>query len=124
MKIRKMKVFIFKSVLFIQFLFLFSCIENIDRRGLSEDEIVQILIEIHKAEAKVDDLHLKNVDSSIVLFKEFERDIYQNHGVDSADFRKIYDNYVRYPNEFNRLYTKVNDQLKDVKLNFKLKKLE
>lgn len=121
---RKQKAFIIHTFLFFGILTLNSCIQNIDRKGMTEEKVIEILVDLHKAEVFVDDLHFRDLDSSIVLFKQFEKDVYLRHNVDSTSFNTVLKNYVRYPDDYNRIYTEVYARLKAIKPEFKTQRME
>ncbi|MFM1912577.1 MAG: hypothetical protein RIR51_415 [Bacteroidota bacterium] len=121
---RKQKAFIILTFLFFGNFTLNSCIQNIDRKGMTEEKVIEILVDLHKAEVFVDDLHFRDLDSSIVLFKQFEKDVYLRHNVDSTSFNTVLQNYVRYPDDYNRIYSEVYARLKSIKPEFKTKRME
>ena len=121
---RKQKAFIIHTFLIFGILTLNSCIQNIDRKGMTEEKVIEILVDLHKAEVFVDDLHFRDLDSSIVLFKQFEKDVYLRHNVDSTSFNTVLKNYVRYPDDYNRIYSEVYARLKSIKPEFKTKRME
>lgn len=121
---RKQKAFIIHTFLIFGILTLNSCIQNIDRKGMTEEKVIEILVDLHKAEVFVDDLHFRDLDSSIVLFKQFEKDVYLRHNVDSTSFNTVLQNYVRYPDDYNRIYSEVYARLKSIKPEFKTKRME
>jgi hypothetical protein len=111
MLIRKVYYKIIHWGLFLFFSLLSSCIQNIDMRGLTEEDMVDILLDMHYAEVYIDDLHMRDPDSSQALFMEFEKEIYRRHGVDSTTFNQVLQDYVRYPDDYNRLYETIDAEV-------------
>lgn len=70
-----------------------------------------ILVDIHLAEAKINEKHIGSSDSALVLFQELQRRIFKKHGVDSALVNKSYDVYVKEPEEFVEMYKLVSEEL-------------
>lgn len=88
----------------------FSCKseEEIPEGILTEQEMVDILIDIRIIEGKVGVLSV-NKDSSRVLFDKFENDVFEKHKMDSLVYRKSYQYYMTHP----ELYLSVNDIVLD-----------
>ncbi len=74
--------------------------------------MAMILVDIHLAEAKINEKHIGSSDSALVLFQELQRSIFKKHGVDSALVNKSYDAYVKEPEEFLEMYELVSEELK------------
>lgn len=89
---------------------LFSCKseEELPEDILSEEKMVEVLIDIRIAEGKVGTLNVGR-DSSRVLYDELERQIFERLGLDSATYSKSYQYYVAKP----QLYLRVNDIVLD-----------
>jgi len=88
----------------------FSCKseEEIPEGILTEQEMVDILLDIRVLEGKVGILSVGK-DSSRVLFAKLERDIFEKHKMDSIVYKKSYQYYMRNP----ELYLNVNDIVLD-----------
>lgn len=82
--------------------------EEIPDGILSQEAMVNILIDIRIAEGKVDVLSVGR-DSSAVLFGELERRIFEKHQLDSQIYRKSYQYYMTNA----ELYLSVNDIVLD-----------
>lgn len=89
---------------------------------LSEDKMATILADIHLAEARVSNLGLKSMDSSLLVYEQLERQIWKKYKADTAHYKVSYSYYVSHPKELARIYDKVAKKLearekkKDVKL--------
>lgn len=102
------KVFLFTVVLLV-----FACgeKEEIPEDILSESEMVDLLIDIRVAEGKVGTLTLGK-DSSLVIFKELERQIFQEHKIDSGIYVKSHNYYLLHPKKYMQITDIVIDSLK------------
>lgn len=92
------------------FLLVFSCKNevSIPEGILTEQEMVNILIDIRMIEGKVGVLSV-NKDSSQVLYDKLEADAFEKHKIDGAVYRKSYQYYMTHP----ELYLNVNDIVLD-----------
>ena len=100
-----------KNVFLLAVLFLaFSCKseEEIPEGILTEQEMVNILIDIRMIEGKVGVISV-NRDSSRVLYDKLEADAFAKHKIDSLVYRKSYQYYMIHP----ELYLSVNDIVLD-----------
>lgn len=102
------KVFLFTVTLIV-----FSCggKEEIPKDILSEAQMVDFLIDIRLAEGKVSNLTLSN-DSSTILFKVLEDQIFADHQLDSSVYMTSYNYYLLNPEKFLRITDVVIDSLK------------
>lgn len=102
------KVFLYAVALMV-----FSCgeKEQIPEGILSESEMVSMLIDIRIAEGKVATITL-NKDSSATIYKELEKQIFENQQVDSAVYLKSYNYYLLHPEKFLSITEVVIDSLK------------
>lgn len=102
------KVFLFTVALIV-----FSCggKEEIPKDILSEAQMVDLLIDIRVAEGKVSNLTLSN-DSSTILFKVLEDEIFADHQLDSSVYMASYNYYLLNPEKFLRITDVVIDSLK------------
>ena len=104
-----MKKFFVLSVM----LLVFSCHkkEKIPDNILSEVEMADLLIDIRIAEGKVGTLTLGK-DSSTVIFKTLEKQIFEAHGIDSTIYVKSHNYYLLHPESYMRITDIVIDSLK------------
>jgi hypothetical protein len=112
-----MDVSVIKKVLvLVVALTFFSCGKKEKRPEniMSKEEMISILIDIRRAEGMVSTLSLNN-DSTTVLFKELEKDIFLKHSVDSAFYTESYQYYLLKPNEALYITDAVIDSLKTMK---------
>jgi hypothetical protein len=89
----------------------FSCGEKSSSiEVMTEDEMINFLIDLHLAEANVQDLRLK-VDSAEVVFATVERLLYKQHGTTDSMFINSYQYYLERPEQLEIIYTAVIDSL-------------
>jgi hypothetical protein len=91
----------------------FACVEapKPPEGTLSKEKMVKILMDIHIAEAKTGRLTFRSVDSSKVLFRRLELDIFKKHNVDTATYRKSFEFYLQNTTYLDEIYAAVVDSL-------------
>ena len=90
---------------------LFSCSgEKKHSDILSPEKMVEGLTNIYLGEQKVMKLGL-TTDSSIKVFDQIKKDLFQKTGTSDSVFRKSFDYYVDRPKELEQIYTAVIDTL-------------
>ena len=94
--------------------FFFSCSEKQKSSTLPEKKMIEVLVDIHLTEGKVNAMHLGTVDSSLVVYNYLEKQIFKKHGVDSARFTNSLNDYLREPKSFKELYKKVSAKLNEM----------
>ncbi len=70
-----------------------------------------LLTEIHLAEAQVQFLKINNQDTARAIFNEFQKKIFLKNKIDSLDFDKSYEYYVR-SLQMDSIYQQVVDTMK------------
>lgn len=70
-----------------------------------------LLTEIHLVEAQVQFLKINNPDTARAVFNEFQKKIFLKNKVDSLDFDKSYEYYVR-SLQMDSIYKEVVDTMK------------
>jgi hypothetical protein len=88
---------------------------------IPENQMADILTEVHMAEARVSRLSLRSVDSSNIAYKHLESQIFKKFGVDTARYRKSYIFYSSHPADMEAIYQQVTEKLKK-KIDTKSKK--
>lgn len=78
---------------------------------LSEDQMVDILIDIRTAEGKVSTLNLSK-DSSANLYAILERRIFEKHELDTTVYTESYNYYILHPERLLAITDRVIDSLK------------
>lgn len=91
----------------------FACIKKEEKppHVLSEARMVSFLIDLHIAEARINDLSIRR-DSSDRLFKKIEDSLYMKHGIDDDSIYKIsYEYYLNNVEGMDKIYSAVVDSL-------------
>lgn len=77
---------------------------------LSEDKMVEVLIDIHITEGITSAMPVA-YDSSKVLYSLLEKDVFLKHEVEDSVFTKSMMYYLRDPGEMEKIYSRVVDSL-------------
>ncbi len=101
-----------KKVVFL-LLLLAACAESpqLPPGTLDKDRMINILIDIHIAEAKSGGAALRSQDSSTVYYKTLENMVFKKHGVDSTTYYNSYRYYMKNVKEMDQIYAAVVDSL-------------
>jgi len=101
---------------FLPFLLLTAC----QNRGpeapenlIEQDKMYQMLLEIHMAEGKVDELVMTR-EQKQAYFNAYEHKIYEKYGVDSATYRQSYDYYMHDLGIMASFYQDLNDTIENM----------
>lgn len=78
---------------------------------ISEEKMIDILIDFHVAEAGVQEGRIKS-DKSTKHISTYYTHIYNFHRVSKEDFQSTFEYYVSHPTEFDALYEKINEKMK------------
>lgn len=78
---------------------------------VNHNKMKVLLTEIHLAEAQVQFLKINNQDTARAVFNEFQKKIFLKNKIDSLDFDKSYEYYVR-SLQMDSIYKQVVDTLK------------
>ena len=101
-----------KSRIFLLIFLLTACDSNDKPEDLiAEDKMGMVLAEIHLLESQVNDLHLGNGDSSLVVYQKLKVDLLKRYGLDSAKFNKSHKYYIMNPELLKNVYVKVKSNL-------------
>lgn len=91
----------------------FSCnnaSKNTQKDLLPESKMVEVLLDIHIAEAKVSEMKL-NKDTAFAIYQELENEIWKKHQLDKAKFVKTKTFYINNLDLYENLYKKIIDSL-------------
>jgi ADP-glucose pyrophosphorylase len=90
----------------------FSCgeSENKPDKLLPKGKMVEMLIDIHILESKIQNLRLKK-DSSQLLFNSFEREVFKNNNVDKEVYLRSFEYYLNDVDAMEEIYEVVIDSL-------------
>jgi hypothetical protein len=102
-----------KKGLFLLLLVVFSCSEESSINRLEQEQMAQILADIHIDEALIQNMHVGNSDTALVLFHELSKQTLKKRGLDSTQVAKSYGSYVKDPDAFVKLYTRVNEIIEE-----------
>jgi hypothetical protein len=78
---------------------------------IAEDKMAIALVDIHLLESYVNDLHLGNGDSSLVVYQTMKVDTLKKYGLDSANFNRSLKYYIMNPELLKNIYTEVKNNL-------------
>lgn len=78
---------------------------------LSEEKMADILADIHVAEARVTNMQLRSLDSSVMVFERLQDQIWKKHQVDTSLYRRSYTFYTSHPAYLSEIYDKVEKKL-------------
>jgi hypothetical protein len=88
-----------------------ACSSSDGPEGLLEQEkMVDIMIDIHMAEAAIQDLRLEK-DSAQRVYTVQEKYIFKKHAVSDTDFLASYNYYIEHPEQLETIYTAIIDTL-------------
>lgn len=79
---------------------------------ISEARMATILTEIHLAEARVSRIGLGSSDSSNIVYKRLERQIFRKFQVDTSAYTKSYVYYSSHPRQMEIIYKQITENLK------------
>ena len=102
----------FRFLLILTFFLIFSCKNNDYENDLylPKDKMINILIEIHLLEEKVNQLNYSE-DSLRNIYELFEKEIFKNYDVSDEEYRKSYSYYFFDPKQLDEIYQSVIDSL-------------
>ena len=111
-----------KKVFLLLFLALVGCTEETSSNRLDQEQMAQVLADIHIDEAIIQNMHVGNSDTALVLYHELSQQTLKKRGLDSAQVAKSYGSYVKDPAAFVKLYTRVNEIIEERAKNASAKK--
>ncbi|PRY85298.1 DUF4296 domain-containing protein [Mongoliibacter ruber] len=89
----------------------FACSqEKLPEGVLSEDKMVEVMIDIHLAEGLVSTFPI-HYDSSRVLYPLFEKEVFKKHQLSDSVFVRSLEYYMRDARFMDRLYARTIDSL-------------
>ena len=77
---------------------------------IAQEKMVDLMIDIHMAEAGLQDLRLQK-DSAIKVFAAQEKYILKKYGVSDSSFLRSYNFYLEHPAMMEEIYTAIIDSL-------------
>ena len=93
------------------FVFFCSCGRNSAPAGLlSEDQLINVLIDIHLAEGYVTTFPI-HYDSSRMLYPLLEKEVFAKHQVEDSVFKSSLEFYMRDAKHMDKIYARIIDSL-------------
>lgn len=102
-----------KYFLYILLFLSFACSrrEAKDPKGLySRKEVASFLVDLYILEAKIQNLKVSK-DSSKVIFRHYEKQLYEKHGMNDSLYRLSFEYYMSDPQGLTDIYSIVVDSL-------------
>ncbi|WP_229311037.1 DUF4296 domain-containing protein [Larkinella soli] len=78
---------------------------------IPEEKMARILTEIHLAEARVSRMSLGSQDSSSLVYKRLEKQIFREFKVDTTVYSRSYTYYSTHPAKLAEVYKRVTEEL-------------
>ncbi|UAJ14270.1 DUF4296 domain-containing protein [Aquirufa lenticrescens] len=100
----------------------YSCTSESESNRLEQEQMAQVLADIHIDEAIIQNMHLGNSDTALVLYHELSKQTLKKRGLDSTQVAKSLGSYVKDPAAFVKLYTRVNEIIEERRKNTENKK--
>jgi len=102
---------IIRNLSIIYLLLVFSACGNSEKdEVLDQNKMVDILIDLHLAEATVENIGL-NTDSAASLYKYLEKQVYDSHEISDSLYLRSINYYMENPKQLDRIYSIVVDSL-------------
>ena len=79
---------------------------------IPETQMATILTEVHLAESQVGRMGLASADSSNIVYKRLEKQIFRKFQVDTSAYTKSYIYYSSHPRQMETIYKQVTENLK------------
>jgi thiamine biosynthesis lipoprotein ApbE len=90
-----------------------ACSEKSASKRLEQEQMAQILADIHIDEAIIQDMHVGDTDTAILLYNELSKRTLKKRGLDSAVVAKSLNSYSKDPAAFVKLYTRVSEIIEE-----------
>jgi hypothetical protein len=90
-----------------------ACTSESTRDRLEQEEMAQVLADIHIDEAIIQNMHVGNSDTALVMYHELSQQSLKKRGYDSTQVAKSFGSYVKDPAAFVKLYTRVNQIIEE-----------
>ncbi len=82
---------------------------------ITEDKMAVILSDIHVLESQVNDMHLSNSDSSLLVYQKLKVKTLKKYSLDTANFNKSLRYYIANPASLKDIYVDVKKLLEEKK---------
>ncbi|WP_420580920.1 DUF4296 domain-containing protein [Reichenbachiella sp.] len=89
----------------------FGCNQTVnDVEVIPPSKMIELLIDIHILEARVDKLRITN-DSSFAVFNTLEKEIFDLNDITKEEYERSFQHYLARPRELDQIYSVVVDSL-------------
>ncbi|MDW3191603.1 MAG: DUF4296 domain-containing protein [Cytophagales bacterium] len=78
---------------------------------IGKSEMVDVLIQVHLLEAKINKVPKRQGDSAHFLYNHYQNLLFEEMNIDSASYRSSMNYYLEYPEELTSIYQAVVDSL-------------
>lgn len=92
-----------------------GCVSSEDKQPdnlIPAPRMAAILTEIHLVESQVSRIGLGSSDSSNIVYKRLENQLFRRLKVDTSAYRKSYGYYSSHPREMEAIYKQITENLK------------
>lgn len=87
---------------------------NSKPKGLiSENNMSEIIADLKVLDAKMDNLYLRNIDSSRVVYKHLQQRVFEKYETDSVTYGLSYDYYLKKKSTLLKIYENAEKILRD-----------
>ena len=83
---------------------------SVPHRIISKDKMVDVLVDIHLAEAAADNHGFTKAEINLMMASKYDS-IFQKHEITFDQFKTSYDYYLNHPDEFSDIYSEVVNKL-------------
>lgn len=89
----------------------YACSQDSPPQGLlSEDKMVEVLVDIHMAEGMASSLSIP-YDSSRKIYPIFEKEVFVKHNIEDSVYMESFEYYLRDTKAMERIYSRTIDSL-------------
>ena len=78
---------------------------------IPQEEMIQLMTEIHILEAKIKNLNIQTIDSATQVYQHYEQLLFSDFGITSEQYEQSFNYYVDNMGEFKKIYDAVVDTL-------------
>ncbi len=82
---------------------------------IAEDKMAVILSDIHVLESQVNDMHISNTDSALLIYQKLRVKTLKKYSIDTANFSKSLKYYIANPAYLKDIYVNVKKLLEEKK---------
>lgn len=82
---------------------------------IAEDKMAVILSDIHVLESQVNDMHIVNTDTALLVYQKLKVKTLKQYGIDSVNFNRSLRYYIANPAYLKDIYVNVKKLLEEKK---------